>query len=320
LRADALGRFSGYMTFDELHEGARGRRRVIWVVDNVTFRRLDWHVFERPPKQAQVTWFLRRFASVLKAKGLKLRGVTDDGARTYAGAVARAFGRDVPRQVCRFHVMRLIAAAALNALSMTRKQWARQIGPPMPAGRPPKRRRRRVARVKRQRRRLLELFRHRFLLVKKRLTVAEQRTWLRVTRGFRAARRLRRVVQRAWRLFDRRRRRATALRNLTDLRRSLSRSFGSRAAATRRFPTLFHGNVARSLCFLAPGHRDLPATSNAVERANRRHRKMQKTVYRVRIKRNLDGRIAMDLMREADQLRRLSAAATLHRSRKERLL
>ena len=34
------------------------------------------------------------------------------------------------------------------------------------------------------------------------------------------------------------------------------------------------------------------ATSNAVERGNRRYRKMQKTVYRVRTKKAIEGRFA----------------------------
>ena len=40
------------------------------------------------------------------------------------------------------------------------------------------------------------------------------------------------------------------------------------------------------------------ATSNAVERGNRRYRKMQKTVYRVRTQRAIEGRLALDLQRE----------------------
>jgi len=43
----------------------------------------------------------------------------------------------------------------------------------------------------------------------------------------------------------------------------------------------------------------LPATSNAVERGNRRHRKMQKSVYRVRSQHGLEGRIALDMLRES---------------------
>ena len=42
--------------------------------------------------------------------------------------------------------------------------------------------------------------------------------------------------------------------------------------------------------------RMLPATSNTVERDNRRHRKMQKSVCRVRTKGNVTGRHALDLV------------------------
>jgi hypothetical protein len=42
----------------------------------------------------------------------------------------------------------------------------------------------------------------------------------------------------------------------------------------------------------------LPATSDAVERGNRRHRKMQKTVYRVRTGSTIRRRIALDVQRE----------------------
>ena len=42
----------------------------------------------------------------------------------------------------------------------------------------------------------------------------------------------------------------------------------------------------------------LGTTSNAVERGNRDYRKMQKTVYRVRTQRAIEGRLAMDLLRE----------------------
>ena len=35
-----------------------------------------------------------------------------------------------------------------------------------------------------------------------------------------------------------------------------------------------------------------------MERGNRRYRKMQKTVYRVRTQRAIEGRLALDLLRE----------------------
>src|SRR6516165_10748681 len=42
----------------------------------------------------------------------------------------------------------------------------------------------------------------------------------------------------------------------------------------------------------------LGSTSNAVERGNRRHRKMQKTGYWVRTQQTIRGRIALDMFRE----------------------
>ncbi len=49
--------------------------------------------------------------------------------------------------------------------------------------------------------------------------------------------------------------------------------------------------MEKALVFL--DERVLGATSNAVERGNRRYRKMQKTVYRVRTQRAIEGRLAL---------------------------
>jgi hypothetical protein len=59
-------------------------------------------------------------------------------------------------------------------------------------------------------------------------------------------------------------------------------------------------NLDKALTFL--DDKLLPATSNAVERGNRRHRKMQKTIYRVRRRRNLRGRVALSYFGHADIL------------------
>jgi hypothetical protein len=58
----------------------------------------------------------------------------------------------------------------------------------------------------------------------------------------------------------------------------------------------------------------LQATSNALERGNRR-RKMQKAVYRVRKQETLQGRLALDLQREAQASDCLDTLTTLHQSR-----
>src|SRR5215470_12647638 len=58
-----------------------------------------------------------------------------------------------------------------------------------------------------------------------------------------------------------------------------------------------------------------PATSNAVERGNRRYRKMQKSVYRVRTQEQIRARLALDMWREAQAEGRQQTLASLHRAR-----
>ncbi len=112
-----------------------------------------------------------------------------------------------------------------------------------------------------------------------------------------------------YRLFDRRCRTDTALAKLARLRcrvrryRSLGRSLDK----------LKSPNLEKALTFL--DDELLPATSNAVERGNRRHRKMQKTVYRVRGQEALKGRLALDLQRDQQASGRLATTATLHQAR-----
>ena len=72
-------------------------------------------------------------------------------------------------------------------------------------------------------------------------------------------------------------------------------------------------NLGKALTFL--DDKLLPATSNAVERGNRRHRKMQKTVYRVRTQPTISGRIALDMFRDAQGPSREQTMKTLHHAR-----
>jgi len=55
-------------------------------------------------------------------------------------------------------------------------------------------------------------------------------------------------------------------------------------------------NLEQALWFLDDGL--LESTSNAVERRNRRHRNFQKTAYRVRTRRAIEGRIRHDCLRD----------------------
>ena len=98
-------------------------------------------------------------------------------------------------------------------------------------------------------------------------------------------RKLREIMDEVYRLYDRRCRRVTALEKLRKLREKLKR-FGWLSEVLKKIES---PTIDRSLVFL--DDKKLPSTSNAVERGNRRFRKMQKTVYRVRTHENIRNRI-----------------------------
>ena len=116
-------------------------------------------------------------------------------------------------------------------------------------------------------------------------------------------------MEEVYRLFDRRCRTATALAKLAALRARLRR-FGRLRTVLKK---LLSPGLEKALVFL--DERLLGATSNAVERGNRRYRKMQKTVYRVRTRRAIEGRLALDLLRERQAQGRAGTTKTLHKAR-----
>ena len=114
-----------------------------------------------------------------------------------------------------------------------------------------------------------------------------------MTRGLPQLRALRDIMNEVYRLFDRRCRTETALEKLAKLRRRVRR-FKDIGQTLKK---LFVPNLEKALTFL--GDSLLSSTSNAVERGYRRHRKMQKTVYRVRSQERITERIALDMQRDA---------------------
>ena len=112
-----------------------------------------------------------------------------------------------------------------------------------------------------------------------------------------------------YRLFDRRCRTDTALGKLATLRARVRR-FRPIGKALQK---LFSPTLEKALTFLDDSL--LPPTSNAVERGNRRHRKMQKTVYRVRTQEHIQGRIALDMQRDAQAEGRTQTIGLLHQVR-----
>lgn len=251
--------------------------------------------------------FFKRFRDILTARGLSLKGVTTDGSQLYPAPIAQVFG-PVAHQVCQFHVIAEINKAVLKAVAKTRRQLKATL-PKLGRGRPSAASRKLAARKKRIQARITDLFDHRHLFVQHHLTPAERKTLHRITRGHPELRLLRQIVDEVYRLFDRRCRTDTALAKLAKLRQRVRRF----KAVGQTLKKLFSPTLEKALTFLDDSM--LPATSNAVERGNRQHRKMQKTIYRVRTRLNIRQRIAVDMLREAQAQGRSQTTQTLHHAR-----
>jgi hypothetical protein len=302
----ALSDFSGFIAADELYDGPFC---ILSIVDNRTFRRLTYQVLDHDPTRADITTSFRRFHQALAARGLTVRGITTDGSALYPEPIAAVFG-EVPHQVCTFHVLRELTKAVLSAVARERKRLA-AAAPKLPRGRPraDEAARRATRRKKAIQRKVGDLFDHRYLFVQRHLSPSERATLRRIIRGVPQLHRLRETMDEVYRLFDRRCRTATATAKLAALRARLRRSGRLRAVLKK----LLSPGLEKALVFL--DERLMGATSNAVERGNRRYRKMQKTVYRVRTQRAIEGRLALDLMRESQVQGRAGTTEALHKAR-----
>ena len=237
-----------------------------------------------------------------------MKGITTDGSSLYPEAIAAVFGT-IPHQVCQFHVLRDIIQAVLSAVAKERKRLTASA-PKLPRGRPSTKAAKRAARRKKRiEQKVSDLFEHRYLFVQRRLSPSERATLRRISRGLPALRTLRDLMEEVYRLFDRRCRTATALAKLAALRARLRRFVRLREVLKK----LFAPGLEKALVFL--DEKLLGATSNAVECSNRRYRKMQKTVYRVRTQRTIEGRLALDLLRERQAQGRVETTKTLHKAR-----
>jgi hypothetical protein len=300
-----LADFSGYIAADEVYDGPF----CVWsIVDNRTFKRLLYQVLDHDPDHRDLTAFFHRLRMALRLRGLALHGVTTDASPLYPEPLRAAFG-DVPHQVCEFHILKELTRATLRAVAQVRKALAeRKV--PAKRGRPATPAARRAARTRpRRQSKIAALFEHRHLFVHHDLTPAERRTLHEVTRGLPQVRRLRDLREEVYRLFDRRCRTDTGLAKLAKLRQRVRRS----KQVGKILSKLRSPNLDRALTFL--DDKLLPSTSNAVERGNRRHRKMQKAVYRVRTREHIHNRIALDMLRDSQKEDRSKTLKTLHRKR-----
>jgi hypothetical protein len=298
----ALAYFSGYIATDELYDGPFC---VLSIVDNRNFKRLTYEVLDHDPTHKDITLFFHRFRDELNKRDLKLSGVTTDGSPLYPEPLAEIFD-GVPHQICQFHILKEINREILKSLTQVRRQL-KQCLPKLKRGRPSSQADSKAVHRKRKLQdKISDLFEHRYLFAKHRLTSGEKKILLHITRGLPNLRNLRLIMEQVYLLFDRRCRTETALKKLAQLRHRV-RHFKTLGRILKK---LFTPNIEKSLIFLDDSL--LPSTSNAVERGYRRHRKMQKSIYRVRTQEHISQRIAIDMQRDEQAPARLQTITMLH--------
>ena len=303
---EALTQFSGYLAIDELYDGPFC---VLSAVDNRRFNRLACSVLDHDPTHDDIRDFLSGLKGQLEQRGLSVRGLTTDGSPLYP-KILKELWPDVPHQLCEFHLLKEITKAVLRALAKLRKELKAQL-PKRRRGRPKKQEQPQTRRQQRLARRVAELFEHRHLFVRHHLSAAQRQRLKKLVRGQPQLRALRQIMNEVYRLFDRRCKTATALQRLEKLRRRLRRCKGlGRTLAKLHSPT-----VEKALVFL--DDKLLGATSNAVERANRRFRKAQQSIYSVRTQAHLQQRVALDMNRELRATKRARTLKTLHHARSD---
>jgi hypothetical protein len=301
----ALRDFSGYIAADELYDGPFC---VLSIVDNRCFKRTLYEVLDHDPTHDDIRQFFKRFKMILERRELRLFGITTDASPLYPKPISEVFD-DVAHQICEFHVIAELTKAVLRAVAKVRRAIRAHI-PKVPRGRPSAGAAARRARAKKRlEKKIGDLFEHRYLFVQHRLTMAEIRRLRQISRGQRELRTLREIMDEVYRLFDRRCRTHTALEKLAKLRARVRRF----KEVGKTLQKLFSPSLEKALTFL--DDKFLPSTSNAVERGNRRHRKMQKTVYRVRALKILKGRVALDMLRDSQAEGRLQTLKVLHSDR-----
>jgi hypothetical protein len=304
----ALAAFSGYGAADALYEGPYCG---LSVVDNRQYQRIVYAVLDHDPTHDDIITFLGRLKTALAERHLTLKGIPTDGSALYPEPIRAVFGA-VPHQLCLFHVIKDLTQGVLKAVAAERERLATSK-PKLKRGRPSSTdnaARRFTRKSKAMQQKIRALFAHRFLFVQRRLTPSERRRLLAITRGGPHLRQLREIMEHIYALCDRRCHTQTALDTLKKLRHGVQRF----TWIGDTFKKVVSPTLEKALTFL--DDRLLPATSNAVERGNRRHRKRQKRVYRVRSKVCVEGRIALGMLRESRAEDRDQTTQALHKARR----
>lgn len=302
-----LDHFSGYLVIDEIYDGPFS---ILYATDPAQGHRITYRILEDNPTEDDVDQFCQDLRTLLDKRSLVVYGVTTDGSPLYTNTIPKNFPQ-ARHQICVFHILKELIKLIIRALARYRRELKSQMGERCCRGRPKNSERLKIAKQKKQARYIKALFDCRSLWVKRRPTAKEKKVLKKLSRGYPLLRALRELMDTVYALLDKRCRTQTARRKLEKLRRRhLFKRFPELDAIRKK---LEHPNLDRALEFL--DDRLLESTSNAVERSNRRHRKMQKSVYRVRTAKTIDGRIKLDMMRDLSLIDRGKVTYSLHRDR-----
>ena len=274
LLAWALEALSGSAAVDERSEGPSC---VLSAVENRQDKRVLYEVLDHDATHTDLEAFLGRVKTALEERGVARKGLTTDGSALSPEPIRIVFG-DVPHQRCPCHMSKDLTKGVLKAVATERERWARST-PTLPRDRPSSKEqaaRRRARTSQSLRQKIRAVFQERSLLVKRRVKASERQRRMSITRGLPHLRTLREIMEPMDALFDRRCRTQKALDTLEKLRQWVKRF----TWIGDTFKKVFSPHLEKALTFLDDTL--LPATSNAVERGNRRHRQRQKRVYRVR--------------------------------------
>jgi hypothetical protein len=278
-RSKVLNAFSGTLCVDEIH---LGHRVVLLASDPVADNPIACALVSSNDAE-----HMRRFLQNLKNHGFSPKTVITDRSNLYPSTIAQVWP-EAKHQLCVFHVMSEINDNVLDAVREVR----RAIKPKRikkGRGRPSKRHRARVKKLKEQREQADRLFRRRHLIVTKQSNIKSEdhsileellslSPTLKTLRSFvddlHELFALRRSKKQAWIIWRRMKRNRTYLAN-EHLRKALE--------------VLSKDNMTKLLTYLdnAPSVRSKVRTNNHVERCNRVLRYLEKVRYKWRRRRTI---------------------------------
>jgi transposase-like protein len=273
-----LDRFSGTLCIDELH---LGRYTLLLATDPLQDLPVAFALVSRNDHD-----HMRRFLKNLKNWGVQPEVVVTDGSGLYPALLAELWSA-ARHQLCIFHVLKDLHKEVLDALRRMRRGLARRGQ----RGRKPRRGRRPKARAKRRgltnKEKSAFVFKHRFLIVKRRerLSPQERLDLEKMLNYLPELKILRDFVDRLEMLFQEGQSEVLAWGRHTALTRN--RRFLGVPELAAAIAMLTPEKFAKMIAFLKSRACDRVRTNNHVERVNRKLRYQEKARYKWRKRRTI---------------------------------